>query len=714
MRGSLPSHVPLTEREPPYLQRPWSDIQADLNASRGGDVHVLIGGGEPTQSRDLLKALRGARQLQLKPILLTHAAPLAAAARVAALNEAGLHELCVCLRAPTAEAHEAALGLPHAFRAASQALQHASTHERLQRSLGVRVEQPDLGPPAAWVELARRLGADLRLLPALRADEVAFLPDAAQTAWLNQLWQAADAAGVLVLVSGLLLHPTPPSAAPYDADPFRLLETAFGGWVPEAARAGVRATGPLTPNAPFQLAAIGAPLHGLPVCLDGATPAAHGALSARCTPCPARPGCRGAPPEAVEHHGPRAGWQPLPVGARIQVLQPLRTDRLMLLSTLGALAQALRARGFDTQVHSAWHLQFDPRDVTAQTRPSAITEAGWRAWRFLTGRRTPLDLYLPPRGLLGHPLRFDEPPHRARIIDEHFWRDRDFTGVDLVIVPGFGGAAAVLDHPTLPADARILAIDFHLLDGVDTLAARTLPAGHRHAEGTWWPTDRLTVHSCFPRYAHLYRARGVPMRQVHWRPYPVYAGHFQPGPDVSTCTHAFAGGRHFRDYRTLTAAARLLRRTPPIEVHADATPDLQPIGPLQLRGTSPLPTYFEAIRTSRFVVLPLHHDPSRAAGISAISMAFAAGRPVITTIAGGTLDHVRHGVDGLLVPPGDAQALAAAIQQLSDDPALLQRLAAGAREAGQQMMVDPWADAIARGASPEGPRRGADGAWRVW
>jgi len=50
-----------------------------------------------------------------------------------------------------------------------------------------------------------------------------------------------------------------------------------------------------------------------------------------------------------------------------------------------------------------------------------------------------------------------------------------------------------------------------------------------------------------------------------------------------------------------------------------------------------------------------------------IQEASAAGLPVIATDAGGTLDVVREGQTGRLVPPGDADALAAAILQLAAD-----------------------------------------------
>jgi glycosyltransferase involved in cell wall biosynthesis len=56
--------------------------------------------------------------------------------------------------------------------------------------------------------------------------------------------------------------------------------------------------------------------------------------------------------------------------------------------------------------------------------------------------------------------------------------------------------------------------------------------------------------------------------------------------------------------------------------------------------------------------------------------AMAMGVPVIATAVGGSVEQVAEGETGLLVPPGDAPALAAAIARLMDDPSLRRRMAA--------------------------------------
>jgi glycosyltransferase involved in cell wall biosynthesis len=64
--------------------------------------------------------------------------------------------------------------------------------------------------------------------------------------------------------------------------------------------------------------------------------------------------------------------------------------------------------------------------------------------------------------------------------------------------------------------------------------------------------------------------------------------------------------------------------------------------------------------------------------------AMAAERPVVATAIGGTDEVVAHEVTGLLVPPRDPAALAAAIRHLQADPALAGRLAAAGRDRVQR------------------------------
>jgi len=60
--------------------------------------------------------------------------------------------------------------------------------------------------------------------------------------------------------------------------------------------------------------------------------------------------------------------------------------------------------------------------------------------------------------------------------------------------------------------------------------------------------------------------------------------------------------------------------------------------------------------------------------------AAALGKPIVATAVDGSREIVTDGETGLLVPPADPAALAAAVKRLLDDPALAARLGARARE----------------------------------
>ena len=81
-------------------------------------------------------------------------------------------------------------------------------------------------------------------------------------------------------------------------------------------------------------------------------------------------------------------------------------------------------------------------------------------------------------------------------------------------------------------------------------------------------------------------------------------------------------------------------------------------------------------RSVDIVVLPSYY---REGLPKSLIEAAACGLPLVTCDAPGCREVVTDGVDGLLVPPRDAGALAAAIARLLDDPALRQRLGSAAR-----------------------------------
>jgi glycosyltransferase involved in cell wall biosynthesis len=89
---------------------------------------------------------------------------------------------------------------------------------------------------------------------------------------------------------------------------------------------------------------------------------------------------------------------------------------------------------------------------------------------------------------------------------------------------------------------------------------------------------------------------------------------------------------------------------------------------------------------------------SRSEGLPRVILeAVARGRAVIGTRVGGIPDVIEDGVNGLLVPPDDPQALAAAIERIFSDRELAERLGAGAQASAGRWRTTPeeWARRIA-------------------
>jgi glycosyltransferase involved in cell wall biosynthesis len=86
-----------------------------------------------------------------------------------------------------------------------------------------------------------------------------------------------------------------------------------------------------------------------------------------------------------------------------------------------------------------------------------------------------------------------------------------------------------------------------------------------------------------------------------------------------------------------------------------------------------MPAYY---RMFDILLLPSLHD-----GLpNALLEGMACGRAIIATPVGGMADVMEDGVNGLLVPPGNAEALTSAVERLIDDPDLRQHLGHHARQ----------------------------------
>ena len=144
-------------------------------------------------------------------------------------------------------------------------------------------------------------------------------------------------------------------------------------------------------------------------------------------------------------------------------------------------------------------------------------------------------------------------------------------------------------------------------------------------------------------------------------------------------------------------------------------------GPLRARAAATgavLPGAVPAVELRNFyagsdvVVLPsLRTRDFREPWGLVVNEAFDQGAPVIASDAVGAAAGglVRHEETGLVVPAGDAGALAAALRRLHGDRALRSRLGAAARAAVRPYSHDAWAAGVARALACVGAGRSQEG-----
>ncbi len=637
--------------------RELEELFREADATQGRWVRV--GGPDPAAHPELETVLRYLRDRGLRIRLEVDAL---SADRLAQLTGTGVDILTVRLASLAHERHDRWTGRPGSG-------QHTLATAEAASGLGLKLEVltrltrcllPDLPELPAW---CAALGAELqveslRLPPRAPRRLATMVPSRRETREALESLRTAPGEVVLRGLAGPPAPPRPTSELPSidrrlwtwlrDDIP---LPAAVGGCLgltsaPEAIADAAEAAGGLEDLA-LQLACWRCPPVDLPPSLGGlaAEPPSDGPWArADATPLPV--------------------WTPAP-GRRVGVIDPPIHDVTMTLSTLPALARALTARGADVRWLSAWGALDEVRLVTSGAQRRAALDAA----------------------------------HGSR---ERFVASLDLAGLDLVVAPNWDIADEVLAHPTLDAHTRVVVADFHMLHGIDRWRDRFVPAGTHPAEVDWWPSDRVHVHACFPAYARLYGFNHVPQRQILWRPYPLDTTSFSPGPPPPDCDSIFAGGNQGRDWRGLTQAAeRLSADGHPIRLYTRHAPPGTLPPPLRWMGTVDLSVFFERLSHSRFAVIPVAWSPNIAAGLTVITMALAAGRPVISTLTGGTLDHLRHGEDALLVPPGRPDLLAKAIERLDGDDALLRRLSEGALRAAKRISVKCWADELLMGARAE-------------
>ncbi|MFI5365355.1 MAG: glycosyltransferase [Candidatus Binatia bacterium] len=625
---------------------------------------------------------------RLEPVVVAPGSTFTSRAHLEVLQRSDVRALYVTLHAATATSHDARTGEPGSWR----------------RALGVLITAPQVIPrvrvgvhlllsPATVDDLP----GILRLIRKVRASELllwdAGCPGMEMTGVEpSTAVRALDLAVTIALRLGVRIRlvgferartVVAPIAATACVATGAIIELLRNGIPLPSAGAGLLATdgksAPILEAAPtgraiaqlaLELAAARRPLLDLPACLGGPPPE-HGRARPdgvkvdACRQCPIDARCSGVPkplmttPGLREEIQPPRHWLAMPEHARVLVLCPVVSDRLYG-ATFFSLARWLTRLGAHVDVVTPW--------ATHADIPSSFPEL----------------------------QRMGRPEGASEV--ENCMSEGPVDRYDLIVTPDPKVTHPLVVNRCLPDGTRLAVTDFHILGGMDKWVRDLRAPARRAEEGGWWPSDQIVLYSACPGYAPLYTRYGVPMRQVAWQPYALDPGSFPVELPATEGTSIISAGHHRRDLDTLlSAAARLGPDVHPIDLFA---PGQAPQVPPQIRfhGTVATSDFCSAVGRSRFMVVPLLEDPYNAAGITAMVTAIMCGRPVVATATAASRDYVTDGVNGLLVPPGDPQGMAEAIERLDTDTALLTTLAAGARDAAGTLTTEAWARALLHGS----------------
>ena len=152
--------------------------------------------------------------------------------------------------------------------------------------------------------------------------------------------------------------------------------------------------------------------------------------------------------------------------------------------------------------------------------------------------------------------------------------------------------------------------------------------------------------------------------------------------------YVYSAGWAHRDWQTLSQALEICR-VPAVVSCGEAvnfSANVTRLDPLSPEEGG------QYLSKARSLVLAFHetHLPS---GPLVLLDGMARGKAIVASRVAGTQDYVTDEVDGLLVEPGDAHKLAAAITRIFEDDALCERLGASARVTAEKFTAERfWSD----------------------
>ena len=181
----------------------------------------------------------------------------------------------------------------------------------------------------------------------------------------------------------------------------------------------------------------------------------------------------------------------------------------------------------------------------------------------------------------------------------------------------------------------------------------------------------IPATACFPTYSDLSAFYDPPLVPIPEEPRVVFVGALERYKNVDGLAEAWRRVVLGRPDARLTIVGRGSRR----EVIDRLVRELP--GHVEHHLELPPPGVARELDHARALVLPSWPE-----GLGRVVLeAFARGRTVVATDAGGIPDIVTDRVDGILLPPGDTTALVAGLERILGDFALAERLGAAGHAA---------------------------------
>jgi len=259
--------------------------------------------------------------------------------------------------------------------------------------------------------------------------------------------------------------------------------------------------------------------------------------------------------------------------------------------------------------------------------------------------------------------------------------------------------------PTRSIDARLCWDERTGVPAALDLRARGIPV----VSGTIWATDPATPKRVSKLLRKAFQRRNVtlftlslgqldPLRElaharVEYVPFGVDADFWRvlEDPDPDSRVIVSAGNDRHRDFDTLIRGALKDSRNHAILATNASVPlaERLEVGP---RTHAQLRSLFDKAN----VVSVATHMNDHGSGMTTVLEAMSCGRPVVANRTPGMEDYVDDGVTGILVPPGDADALSSAVDQLLNDPDRARAMgAAGAERVRDRFTTEHLASALA-------------------